>query len=390
MKGKNQEDDPVDDGSKSTKISEENDDVKRVESKETVSANPPNTTTGFKPLPMTEASDSWMDDDVGGGFSMEDEEDAEEPPESKPEEKKEEKPVEANPPNTSAGFKPLPMTEASDAWMNDDDVGFSMEYEDEGESVQEKEEKEKPIAANAPNTSKGFKPLPMTDASDSWMDDDVGGFYIEDEEEDEKKEKIKKVEEKPKESKEVCKEMESKIESDIDNILDEWLNAGDDDDDVPDELPDINVKYTKKNVKDIKTSKKNKVLADMSRLSNIMDDKQNKNVQNTVEDWFSGGPKKEVKNNEVINKDKKDAVVEKDVSPGVLKTPETPVGDCLVCGQQAKAICTGCKHVFYCTRNCQRKNWSSHKEDCKTLAKLPYRVSCHQIFFSEMFSYNLS
>ena len=60
------------------------------------------------------------------------------------------------------------------------------------------------------------------------------------------------------------------------------------------------------------------------------------------------------------------------------KKPETevqqPTGDCAVCDKLAKSFCSICKHVFYCTRDCQRKHWNSHKEDCKTLAKLPYRV----------------
>ena len=51
-----------------------------------------------------------------------------------------------------------------------------------------------------------------------------------------------------------------------------------------------------------------------------------------------------------------------------------PQGDCVVCGKLAKSFCSICKHVFYCRRECQRQHWNSHKEDCKILAKLPYRV----------------
>ena len=58
----------------------------------------------------------------------------------------------------------------------------------------------------------------------------------------------------------------------------------------------------------------------------------------------------------------------------VEKEKEVPVGDCAVCSTIAKAICTGCKNIFYCTRDCQKKHWASHKEDCKSLLKLPYRV----------------
>merc|ERR1712107_617107 len=108
-------------------------------------ANPANTTSGFKPLPMTDASDSWMDEDVGEGFSMEDEDDEEEKKTAEVEERKTE-PAPANPPNISTGFKPLPMTEASDSWMDDDvGVGFTMEDEDEEDrSSEPPKEDEKP------------------------------------------------------------------------------------------------------------------------------------------------------------------------------------------------------------------------------------------------------
>ena len=54
---------------------------------------------------------------------------------------------------------------------------------------------------------------------------------------------------------------------------------------------------------------------------------------------------------------------------------QQPQGDCAICDKLAKSFCSGCKHVFYCTREHQKQHWNSHKEDCKTLAKLPYRVS---------------
>ena len=184
-----------------------------------------------------------------------------------------------------------------------------------------------------------------------------------------------------KDSKPAVKERIEEIiepKSDIDSILDDWLNGADEE--IPDELPEINdIKEEKKNVKNMKTDKKNKVLSDMSKLSNIMDDKANKNVQSSVEGWFSGNkvtkevPKKEepavVKKVEEV---KKEEEVKKPVEVEKARVPE---GDCAVCGHLAKLICGGCKNVFYCKRECQKKHWSSHKEDCKTLVKLPYRVN---------------
>ncbi len=50
-----------------------------------------------------------------------------------------------------------------------------------------------------------------------------------------------------------------------------------------------------------------------------------------------------------------------------------PKGDCASCGRLARTFCSSCKHVFYCRRECQRGHWKDHKEDCRAMAKLPYR-----------------
>merc|ERR1712012_28578 len=106
-------------------------------------------------------------------------------------------PVAANPSSTTTGFKPLPMTDASDSWM-DEDMRLSLEDEDEDDVVAEqvheeeevkvKEVEKLTIPSNPPTISTGFKPLPMTDASDSWMDDDVGMSLEDGDDEDEEAE----------------------------------------------------------------------------------------------------------------------------------------------------------------------------------------------------------
>ena len=75
-------------------------------------------------------------------------------------------------------------------------------------------------------------------------------------------------------------------------------------------------------------------------------------------------------------KESKDEVKEE-----VKKQEVIPTGDCAVCEKLAKCLCSGCKHVFYCSRECQKKHWSSHKEECKTLAKLPYRVRKNMVYY---------
>jgi len=145
-------------------------------------------------------------------------------------------------------------------------------------------------------------------------------------------------------------------------------------DDVPD-LPDIDdIVEGKKTVKDLKTQKKNALLSDMSKLSNIMDEKTDKNVQNSVEDWFSGRSNKTnyTEKKEEPKKTKGESIEKIKVQE--KEKSRVPEGDCQVCGQLARLICGGCKNVFYCKQECQRKHWATHKGECKTLAKLPYRI----------------
>merc|ERR1711953_774810 len=78
-------------------------------------------------------------------------------------------------------------------------------------------------------------------------------------------------------------------------------------------------------------------------------------------------------NGEKASTEKENKVSEADKKEGE-ETQQMPTGDCAVCDKLAKSFCSICKHVFYCSRDCQRKHWNTHKEDCKSLAKLPYRI----------------
>ena len=46
-------------------------------------------------------------------------------------------------------------------------------------------------------------------------------------------------------------------------------------------------------------------------------------------------------------------------------------GICPVCQKLAETKCTGCRKLFYCGRDCQRRHWKVHKFDCK---QIPYKV----------------
>merc|ERR1712088_1035508 len=94
-------------------------------------------------------------------------------------EKKEEvaEPVKVEEAKKPSGIS-LPMTGANDDWM-DDDVGLTMDDSDEEEDKKEDVKVEEPVKVAEPvKVEEVKKPsgisLPMTEANDDWMDDDVG------------------------------------------------------------------------------------------------------------------------------------------------------------------------------------------------------------------------
>ena len=43
---------------------------------------------------------------------------------------------------------------------------------------------------------------------------------------------------------------------------------------------------------------------------------------------------------------------------------------CGCCGEPATQRCSKCKSVWYCSRECQLKDWKAHKEMCKMLTEV--------------------
>ena len=56
---------------------------------------------------------------------------------------------------------------------------------------------------------------------------------------------------------------------------------------------------------------------------------------------------------------------------GIEELEDSDVGHCPMCKKVAENKCTACKEVFYCSRECQKKHWKTHKIECKSL---PYKV----------------
>merc|ERR1712013_588980 len=123
-------------------------------------------------LPMTDASDAWMDDDFGT-IDSESETELDESQkiengrslckeEAKTYQQNQEKVNNSNTPTVIG----LPMTEASDAWMDDDVLQIESESENESDKTSiNADEKEHQLHKTRTNQIG----LPMNDASDAWM-----------------------------------------------------------------------------------------------------------------------------------------------------------------------------------------------------------------------------
>merc|ERR1719513_468093 len=154
-------------------IKEKNEDIKPV----------------LKGLPMNEASDAWMDDDVGTIESDSDNESVD----SKEKTSSEKIKVEKNQPTlkektteVKSQIAGLPMDDASDAWMNDDVGTIDSDSDSDKDSSLDTKEKLK-------ETKPSISGLLMDDASEAWMNDDVGIMDSDSDEEIEPKSKDKKV-----------------------------------------------------------------------------------------------------------------------------------------------------------------------------------------------------
>merc|ERR1712013_800214 len=169
-------------GDKDLDIKEKNEDIKPV-------------LTG---LPMNEASDAWMDDNVGTIDSDSDNESAD----SKEKTSSDKIEVEKNQPilkekttEVKLQIAGLPMDDASDAWMNDDVGTIDSDSDTDKDGSLDTKEKLK-------ETKPGVSGLPMDDASEAWMNDDVGILEPDSDEEMEPKSKDNKIKDRDLEIKE--------------------------------------------------------------------------------------------------------------------------------------------------------------------------------------------
>ena len=148
-------------------------------------------------LPMDDNSDDWMlDDDVGAMIDDEDEEDGSSSNTAREEISGKEEKSGKDEKNGNEEEKripdlaekksfALPLDDASDDWMLDDDLGTMIEdEEEEAENEQKKKEPSSSKVETEKVTEKKSFSLPLDDASDDWMLDDDLGAMVEDEQED--------------------------------------------------------------------------------------------------------------------------------------------------------------------------------------------------------------
>ena len=51
---------------------------------------------------------------------------------------------------------------------------------------------------------------------------------------------------------------------------------------------------------------------------------------------------------------------------------------CAGCGDPATQRCSKCKNEWYCSRECQIKQWKAHKDICKTMSRIREEQDKHQ------------
>jgi len=172
-------------------------------------------------LPMDDASDAWMNDDVG---TIEFDSDTDKDGSLDTKEKLKE---------TKPAISGLPMDDASEAWMNDD-VGILESDSDEEIEPKSRDKKVKDRDLEIKEKKEDIKPvltgLPMNEASDAWMDDDVGTIDSDsDNESVDSKEKTSSVKIGEEKNQPTLKEKITEVKSQIaglpmDDASDAWMN----------------------------------------------------------------------------------------------------------------------------------------------------------------------
>ena len=89
-------------------------------------------------------------------------------------------------------------------------------------------------------------------------------------------------------------------------------------------------------------------------------------ILNTLNAGYHGGQEGAAKYDEKVRKSQEESKMirkeQRKEAGGILK-------QCGGCGERGKNRCLGCLMEFYCGEDCQRKEWGSHKQECKKVRK---------------------
>ena len=62
---------------------------------------------------------------------------------------------------------------------------------------------------------------------------------------------------------------------------------------------------------------------------------------------------------------KRDGLLDDDEMTSSLKKVNRKIGTCAQCDRVGDMRCKKCKQVHYCSKECQKAHWATHKQECK-------------------------
>jgi len=90
--------------------------------------------------------------------------------------------------------------------------------------------------------------------------------------------------------------------------------------------------------------------------------------KNTLERQFASGSESAKKDLDTLMK-----LYTDDVYEDFMEDPK-----CAECGQLAVSRCSACKNAWYCSRDCQLRQWKAHKPICELFKREQWRKEAQQ------------
>ena len=75
-----------------------------------------------------------------------------------------------------------------------------------------------------------------------------------------------------------------------------------------------------------------------------------------------------LKNFDVVRA-KRDGLLDEDTMRSILQKNQRKIGTCAQCDRCGNLRCGKCKQVHYCSKECQKAHWATHKQECKSFCQ---------------------